>query len=138
MWLKNDGTGEANILQNQFTAYLVTALRRKKVDYLKRRSKLEQYELSVDFQEDWIGVSSDLESEIMMHLPIHMQMENAALGRALEQITERDRYIFFARILDERSFEELAEELGMRYKGVAAVYYRVIQKIKKQMRGDKT
>ena len=134
MWQKNDGTGEANILQNQFTAYLVTALHRQKVDYLRRRARLIQYEFSADFQEEWpeFQTGTDMEDQ----LPIQMQLENIALSNALEQIKERDRYIFFAKVLDERSFEELAEELGMGYKGVAAAYYRVIQRIKKEMRGE--
>lgn len=135
MWQKNDGTGEANILQNQFTAYLVTALHRQKVDYLRRRTRLIQHEFSVDFQEEWSEFQTA--SEIEIQLPIQMQLENIALGAALERLKERDRYIFFARVVDERSFEELAEELGMGYKGVAAAYYRVIQKIKEEMRGDK-
>ena len=135
MWQKNDGTGEANILQNQFTAYLVTALHRQKVDYLRRRTRLIQHEFSVDFQEEWPEFQTS--SEIEIQLPIQMELENMALGAALERLKERDRYIFFARVLDERSFQELAEELGMEYKGVAAAYYRVIQKIKKEMRGDK-
>lgn len=41
---------------------------------------------------------------------------------------------FFARVLDERSFESLAEEMGLGYKGVTAIYYRTIQKIKKKMK----
>lgn len=135
MWQKNDGTGEANILQNQFTAYLVTALHRQKVDYLRRRTRLLQHEFSVDFQEERPEFQTG--SEMGGDLPVQMQLENIALGIALEQLKERDRYIFFARVLDERSFEDLAKELGMGYKGVAAAYYRVIQKIKKEMRGDR-
>ena len=48
-------------------------------------------------------------------------------------LTERDRYVLFARALAERSFEELAAELGLSYKGIAAVYSRAIQKLKKEM-----
>lgn len=38
--------------------------------------------------------------------------------------------------LDERSLDELAAELGLSYKGFAAIYYRAIQKIKKKMKGE--
>ena len=34
------------------------------------------------------------------------------------------------------SENELASELGLSYKGVAAIYYRTIQKIKKYMKGE--
>lgn len=38
----------------------------------------------------------------------------------LPKISEKERYVFLAHVLDEKSFEELAEELHMGYKGVAA------------------
>lgn len=50
------------------------------------------------------------------------------MEQALLQIDKRDRYIFYAHVVDERSFADLALELGMGYKGVAAAYYRVIKK----------
>ena len=55
------------------------------------------------------------------------------LAQALGQISDRERYIFFARALEKRSFDDLSSELGMGYKGVAAVYYRAIQKLKKEL-----
>ena len=66
-------------------------------------------------------------------LPLLMQLEDSALFHALKEINERERYIFFSRVLDNKSFEMLAEETGLSYKGVAAVYYRTVQKIKKKM-----
>jgi DNA-directed RNA polymerase specialized sigma24 family protein len=65
-----------------------------------------------------------------------MQLENTALKLALEQMKERERYIFLAKVLDDRRFEELAAELDMGYKGVAATYYRALEKIRKEMRGE--
>ena len=56
------------------------------------------------------------------------------LLNALEQISERERYVFMARVLDGISFEELGAELGLGYKGVAAVYYRAVSKIRKRMK----
>lgn len=55
------------------------------------------------------------------------------LAQALSQISDRERYIFFAHALEKSSFDDLAAELGMGYKGVAAVYYRAIQKLKKEL-----
>ena len=60
-------------------------------------------------------------------------LESLMLTQALGQISDRERYIFFARALEKRSFDDLAAELGMGYKGVAAVYYRAIQKLKKEL-----
>ena len=49
MRYRNNGQGEDNILQNQFTTYLMTAIRWQKIAYLKKRTKLGTYELSTDF-----------------------------------------------------------------------------------------
>ena len=51
-------------------------------------------------------------------------------------MSERERHIFLARVLDEKSFEELANTYGLGYQGVAAVYYRAIRKIRKWMKED--
>lgn len=40
---------------------------------------------------------------------------------------------FFSHVLDEKGFEELAKELHLGYKGVAAIYYRTVRKIKNKM-----
>ena len=58
------------------------------------------------------------------------------MEQILRQIEKRDRYIFYAHVLDERTFTELAAELGLTYKGVTAAYYRVIHKIRDALRGD--
>jgi len=134
MWQRNDGKSEANILQNQFTKYLMTAIRRRKAAYFTHRGTVERYEFPVDFQEVWPEFCTD--PDMLDRLPLQMQLENTALKLALEQMKGRERYIFLAKVLDERSFEELAEELGMGYKGVAAAYYRALEKIRKEMRGE--
>ena len=60
-------------------------------------------------------------------------LDGLMLAQALGQISDRERYIFFARALEKRNFDDLAAELGMGYKGVAAAYYRAVQKLKKEM-----
>lgn len=41
---RNNGKGEVNILQNRFTKYLMTAIRRKKADVLQKRHKINVHE----------------------------------------------------------------------------------------------
>ena len=50
-------------------------------------------------------------------------------------LTERERYILLAHVLDERDFTALAGELGLGYKGTAAIYYRAVQKVRRSMGG---
>ena len=135
MRIRNTGTGEDNIAQNQFTAYLITAVRRKKSTYLQAQAKLEQHEIATDFTEDCLG---DSEKSELMESRVHgsLLLENTALERALERMEARERLILFARVLDEQDFESLAAELGLTYKGVTSAYYRLIRKIKKGLGGD--
>lgn len=133
MWQRNNGKEEVEKLQNRFTAYLVTAVRRKRAAYMNQRNKLIQMEYAAE-RDNWnyqAGVYHDMFEE----LPLLMHLENDRLFYALKYLNERERYIFLERVLNEMSFEELAAELGLSYKGVAAIYYRTVQKIKKQMKG---
>ena len=132
MWQKNNGKSETEVLQNLFTAYLTTAVRRRRNDYIKQAVRIQQME----------GMTEDIpynqdqraEEDMVRGLPLPMQLEDSALLHALKGISERERHVFFARVLDERGFESLAEEMGLGYKGVATIYYRALRKIKKKMK----
>ena len=133
--------GEDGDLQNQFTAYLVRAVQRKRYEVIQKRIRRQEMEVATDLQEYWGGIETqDAPLEDMLsNAPASFQdmlFENAKLEQALQKISERDRYVLFARILAERSFEELATELGVGYKRIAAVYYRALQKLKKEMEDD--
>lgn len=131
MWQRNNGQNESDILQNQFTAYLMTAIQRRRDEYMRQMWKrLERECLTAEIQAEQ---SYDPEQEILEELPLLQRLENDALLYALKEISERERHVFLSRVLDEKSFESLASELGLSYKGVAAIYYRAVEKIKKRM-----
>lgn len=134
MQKRNDGKTEHEILQNQFTAYLLTAVKRQKVNYLRRCGKLQRIEIPLELQEFDLFIQADI--DLTEHLPFLEQIENPVLYTALLQARERDRYIFLTRVLDERSFLELSKELGLSYKATTHIYYRLIEKIKEMMGGD--
>lgn len=129
MRFRNSGKGEENILQNRFTKYLMTSIHRKKMEILQKRSKINIYE---QLQDSWEQLPVTA-SESMLAPDLFEQID---LSQALKRVSKRDRYIFFAHVLEERGFSELAAELGMGYKGVAAAYYRTIQKIRQEMESD--
>ncbi len=132
MWQKNNGKSETEIIQNQFTAYLATAVQRRRNDYLQQMDRRQQIEsLTEDFM---FMPECSIEQDMLLGLPVLMQLEDSALLHALRELSERERYIFLARAVDGKSFEMLAEETGMGYKGVAAVYYRTVQKIKRKIK----
>ena len=45
MWHRNDGASEANIIQNKFTAYLITAVANRKAAYM---NKLKAHRAALD------------------------------------------------------------------------------------------
>ena len=81
------------------------------------------------------AVSQTLEQEVMERLPLWEKIESSALLYALKQLDERERYVFLARVLDKRPFDVIGVQLGLSYKGAAAVYYRAIRKLKKSIEG---
>ena len=133
MWERNDGIGKDNILQNQFTAYLVVAVRNRRIQFRRAIHKRQQFEETLDPQEHQdISVH---EPDWLASFPILEQIEDAALQQALSHVTRKELYILFARVLEGKSIGDIAGELGMNYKSVASIYYRLIKKLKNEMEG---
>lgn len=132
MWQKNNGKSESEILQNLFTAYLATSVKRRRDGYIQQTARIQQME-SMEDDIQYIP-EQGTEEDMFCGLPLPMQLEDSALLHVLKGINERERHVFLARVLDERSFESLAEEMSLGYKGVATIYYRAIGKIKKKMK----
>ena len=134
MWKQNDNIKDSSVLQNQFTAYLVTAVRRKKFRYQQNKYNRQCNELSLE-QNEYLS-ELQTEPDMLDILSPLERIDNYRLQQALEQQKESDLYIFLTKVLGEHSFVEIAEELGMEYKAVTAVYYRLITKLKNELRGD--
>lgn len=131
MWQRNNGKSETEIIQNQFTAYLTTAVKRHRNDYSQQMDRRQKVESLTD---DFLFMPEcSIDQDMLLGLPVLMQLEDSMLFQALKELNERERYIFLERTLDGKNFEMLAEEMGLTYKGVAAVYYRAIQKIRKKI-----
>ena len=131
MWQRNNGQA-GDDLQFRFTAYLVSAVKRRRKDYLIQLYKRSSTECTVDMVYESEPSS---EERVMDSLPLMDAIENGALLEALQKLNERERQVFLARTLEEADFETLGAKLGLSYKGVAALYYRTIQKIKKSIEG---
>lgn len=124
---RNDGQGEENALQNKFTAYLLTALKRKKHDYMVKQMRLNRHERPIGFQTTQFPDGAE---------GIGDRPEYPALIRALNQLTARERYILFERVLNDIEYSELADRLNLRYSGISTAYHRVIQKLRKALQED--
>ncbi|MBD5530686.1 MAG: sigma-70 family RNA polymerase sigma factor [Lachnospiraceae bacterium] len=132
MWKRNEGKSELDILQNRFTRYLVTAVKRQRLLYIKNRNTRISQELPFEMQENQLLLMTEL--DMLEMLPLMQKLENQGLRSAISGMKERERYIFLERVLSDKSIAELSIELGMEYKSVATVYYRTVEKIRKHMK----
>ena len=129
MYTKNNGSGENNVSQNRFTAYLLTAIHRKKAAYLGACSRRREMELPTDPDDIVSVLDAMVNSAVDAPLPFPL-FKNDALEEALQKLSQRDRYIFLAHALYQRDFGDLASELGLTYQGAATAYHRARKKIK--------
>lgn len=132
MWQKNDGQNESDQLQNRFTAYISVAIQRRRNAYIMQSVRQQQQETLTENPVS--NGEYDILEDVLGELPLLMQLENDKLLYALKELDERERQIFLARVLDDKSFEELAGVIGLSYKGVAAIYYRALRKIRNRMK----
>jgi len=138
MWKNNENNGayESNILHRQFTVYLATAVRRTKIQYLRSKYKLQRYEIPLEIEDTYPLADFQAEPDMILSLPLTDQLENIKLQRALEQVKKRDLYIFLSTVLEDRSFVEIAAELGIEYNTAAAAYYRMLNRLRKELGGE--
>ena len=54
---------------------------------------------------------------------------------ALDSLDDRERYVLVSRVIQEKSFEDIAESLGLKYNGVATIYHRTLNKLRKKIGG---
>ncbi len=134
MWERNDGKGESNILQNQFTVYLNRAIDRKIRQYENSQIRLQQYEIPLEMQDH--SKIFLTEPDMILDLPLIDQLGNIKLQQLLKQAKKRDLYIFLAKTLEDRSFVEIADKLSISYNTVTSVYYRMVQRLKKELGGE--
>lgn len=126
MYKRNDGLTGDQILQNQFTAFLNTALCNTRKAYLRGKYRRCKREYITD---EFFLCPYDGEY-------IESAVDYAELYAALSAIREKERRVFLARVLDEKGFDEIARELGLSYKGAAAIYYRTIAKLRVLLGGE--
>lgn len=133
MWQKNDEIIAKDEIQFRFTNYLLTAIRRKRKDYLSKICSCMEHEVVID---ELLYQSDKAEYDELNTFMLMQRLDNTSLWHALSDLSERELYVLLERIVEEKTFSELSEELGLRYKGISAIYYRTIKKIRAAMKGD--
>lgn len=119
----NDGSNAANALQNQFTAYLSTAIQNTRKKYVHNKIKQSQNEI-------WIEEVAYISDESAVDYTEFIT-EIDTVFTILKTLNDRERRVLIARVVEEKGFDIIATELGLRYKGAATLYYRTIDKLRK-------
>ncbi|MBO5512636.1 MAG: sigma-70 family RNA polymerase sigma factor [Oscillospiraceae bacterium] len=125
---RNEGFTEQEKLQNRFTAFIMTSMSRARIDYLRKEKSRTQY--TYEMEDEKMALIPD-GTDFMAKL-----CDSDALVYGLKQLDDRERFVILARVLEEKSFDEIADKLGLKYKGVAAVYYRAIAKLRNILGGN--
>ena len=126
---RNNGITENEILQNQFTAYVGCALRNRRLRYIMNQDRKNSKELLFSQIQDFLTAEEDQIGELL---------EYELLRQALHHIKKKERMIVLARVVEEKSFGEIAQEMDMSYKAVSNMYYRVMKRLKEHMEGVET
>lgn len=114
--------------QNQFTAYLLAAIRNYKRTYLKKHADAMLMELPFERYTETSEASG--ESDLFSGLPLMQQLENGRLLAAMQSLSKRERYIFLSKVLDEKSLSEIAHTLGITYGAAAMSYHRTVKRLR--------
>ena len=133
MFIRNDGQDDINILQNCFTAYLVVAVRRKRVQYLRARNQRRYMEELSDPLTDYRLLQMEDTDTVSCNLSFLEQIESKELIVALRQMKEQEFFILTMRVLENLSFREIAERTNLNINTVSAIYYRALKKLRKQI-----
>lgn len=124
----NNGS-EEYILQNKFTAFLRTAVRNRKISFLRSKHRREHLLIITEVSPLIAAAEED---------GILLLAERDALARALNRITEREKFVLISRVIEEKSFEEIGAVLGLTYGGAVTLYHRTILKLRALLGGETT
>lgn len=122
-------SAEDRELRSRFLGYLAVALRHHKKKYQDKNHTLEVCEVSLE--STYQTVSTIVAPDTNLTLP--MDLENEDLIQAISCLSGREQYVLISRVLGEYPFKDIAETLHMSYKGAAAIYYRAVDKVKRNM-----
>ncbi|MBQ8848988.1 MAG: sigma-70 family RNA polymerase sigma factor [Clostridia bacterium] len=127
MYKRNNGSTEQEKYQNKFTAFITASIRNERKAYLRTiyRSKTN----ICDMEEEHFAMIPD-KTNFVLEITVSDTLE-----KALASLTDRERYVLISRVIQEKSFEDIADSLGMKYNGVATLYHRTVVKLRKKIGG---
>lgn len=122
-------------LQNQFTAYVERALKNNRISYYRKNKERAHTELLFS-SEDTLGLHIGPDHDIFRQ-PLHPDdIQHDGLAKELSNISEKDLSIIRCRIIYAYTYKHIASLLGMKEEAVRVRYFRSIQKIRDNLRGE--
>lgn len=123
---RNDGTSKEDICQNQFTAYVVLAVKRKRQAYIKKKIRDKEKQTKTEKELSKLGIEGD-------DVWIGLEIQNEELVDAMQQLKPKEHVIVVGYVLKRKSFREIAQEMKLTARTVASLYYRSIKKLRTKM-----
>lgn len=123
---RNDGTSKEDICQNQFTAYVVLAVKRKRQAYIKKKIRDKEKQTKTEKELSKRGIEGD-------DVWIGLEIQNEELVDAMQQLKPKEHVIVVEYVLKRKSFREIAQEMKLTERAVASLYYRSIKKLRTKM-----
>lgn len=125
----NSGSPENRDLQNQFAAYVKTAVMRKRSSYLKKMWQLEKREIICE--DKLLEVQE--EEDFFSCFPLMDQIENEKLAKVFKSLSQKNRRILWLRAIEGLSYQEIADRLHMNFWSVKAAYLRMVHMFRKTL-----
>lgn len=122
----NDGTSKDDICQNQFTAYVVLAVKRKRQAYIKKKIRNREKQTKTEKELSKLGIEGG-------DVWIGLEIQNEELVDAMQQLKPKEHVIVVEYVLKRKSFREIAQEMKLTERAVASLYYRSIKKLRTKM-----
>lgn len=118
----NSGSPENRDLQNQFAAYVKTAVIRKRSSYLRKMWQLENQEIIC---EDKL-LEAQEEEDFFSRFSLMDQIEDEKLVSVFKSLSQENRRILWLRAIEGLSYQEIADQLHMNFWSVKAAYLRMV------------
>lgn len=145
--MKKDTINESN-LQNRFTAYLMAAVKNKRITYMDKKKRVRENEgfgvdgLTkgyTDFEQEYDRYLCE-ESMIDARMECNLQKLMKALGeqnlvKALLRLKKLEQEILTARVFGDQDFTEIGLAHGLTAKQAEMAYYYIIRKLRKELEG---
>ena len=121
---------DSDIILFRFTAYLQKSISHSINDYC--RDKQRERDADKAFN-DLIAATVD-DKDVLDQCGFFIDLfENDVLVHAVSSLDPQRQYILYQRAIEEKRFAEIGADLGLKCKSVASLYYRTLQKLKREM-----